>query len=228
MNRTQYNRQLSDLQADLKRVDRTLSALQTTNPERYPENMESLSLNAAYQMEALTCQMRHIIYRNTEISKAEYLDGTIVPTGVKLLCSENALSVILPELIPNRKRAAGHEFISGPVFQALADASRQSRLPRFKTCTLCIEHCFAPGWRDRVVPDYDNLELKAVQDLLAAFCLVDDSMKYCNRYETTRTDSYSHTEFHIIRQEDFPSWLEKKTSKTSMEKEDGKFGALSP
>ena len=212
MNRVQYNRQINDLQGDLKRIDRTLSALQTTNPDRYSENMEALSLDAAYQMEALTCRMRHIIYRNTEVSKPEYLSGAVAATGLALQYSDRTVSVILPELIPNRKRIAGHEFIAGPLFQALAEASQRNALPKFTTCTLCIVHCFALGWRERVAPDYDNLELKAVQDLLAAFCLVDDSMKYCNRYETTRTDTFSHTEFHIIRQEDFLTWLEQENS----------------
>lgn len=222
MNRVQYNHQINDLQGDLKQVECTLSALQTTNPDRYSENMEALSLDAAYQMEALTCRMRHIIYRNTEISKPEYLSGAIAATGLVLQYSDRTVSVILPELIPNRKRIAGHEFIAGPLFQALAEAAQRNALPKFTTCTLCIVHSFAPGWRDRITPDYDNLELKAIQDLLAAFCLVDDSMKYCNRYETTRTDTFSHTEFHIIRQEDFFSLLEQengsKAAKKDMEK----------
>lgn len=228
MNRMQYNRLLNDLQGDLKRVDSTLSALQTTNPERYPGNLETLSLNAAYQMEALTCRMRHIIYRNTEVTKREYLSGAAEPAGIRLFCSGCAVSVILPELLPGRKCAAGHEYIAGPLFELLAQSSRQQRLPRFTTCTLCVMHCFAPGWRDRVVPDYDNLELKTVQDILAAFCLVDDSMKYCNRYETTRTDNLSHTEFHIIRQEDFPVWLERSRDGIAGEKEAKKSGAAPP
>lgn len=218
MNRAQYNHLLGELQGDLRRIELTLSALQTTNPERYPKNMEALSLNAAYQMEALTCRMRHIIYQNTEISKPQYLEHATEHAGIKLQYSDDAVAVILPELVPNRKRIAGHEYLAAPVFQALVKASNSGELPRFTTCTLCIVHCFTAGWRERITPDYDNLELKAIQDILATFCLVDDSMKYCNRYETTRTDSFSHTEFHVIRQENFTAWMTHESPKNAVEK----------
>ena len=113
----------------------------------------------------------------------------------------------LPPLLPDRRAAKSREYLSGLVYAALAEASFADTLPQFDRCVLCVVHCLAPRSGGRAVPDYDNIELKTVQDLLALYLLVDDSMRYCDRYETACADLQAHTEFHILRPEVFPAWL---------------------
>ena len=86
-------------------------------------------------------------------------------------------------------------------------------LPQFERCVLCVVHCIQPNSGRRAVPDYDNIELKAVQDLLALFLMVDDSMRYCDRYETACAGDLAQTEFHILRPDAFPAWLVQQNSR---------------
>lgn len=203
----QYNRRLNDVQETLHRLGNTLNALQTTNPALYPGNLESLSMEAAYQAEALACRMRHILYRMSNVTRQQYLEGAMIPAGMEVRRTSCSVSLIFPALMPNRKRSASREYPSGLTYAALNRENRQEPLPKFDRCLLLVVHCFEPGWEESACPDYDNIELKAVQDLLALFLMVDDSMKYCDRLETTRTDSVRHTEFHVIRRGALLQWL---------------------
>ena len=210
-----YNDRLHDVQAALRRMSNTVQALQTADPSRYAGNMESLSLDAAYQAEALACQMRHIIYREVGIPRQQYLEGALPAAGIAVRTTADSVSLSFPMLMPNRKRNATREYMAGLTYAALNQAAQLEHLPRFEHCILCVVHCFEPTAQPRAAPDYDNIELKTVQDLLALFLMVDDSMRYCDRIETTRPDAVSHTEFHVIRQGAFCDWLK-------AEKEGGK------
>lgn len=203
-----YWQRLNEVQEAINRLSSTMVALRTTNPERYAGNLEALSLDAAYQAEALACQMRHIIFRSNSIPRQEYLVNASAHADIRLNVSEDIVSVNLPMLIPNRKKSASREYISGMVYAVLANAQRQFTLPHFEKATLCIVHCFENAREQHPIPDYDNLELKTVQDVLALYTMVDDSMRYCNRFETMREDIHSHTEFHVVRQERFSEWYE--------------------
>lgn len=202
----EYGQRLNDVQGAINRLSSTVTALRTTNPERYAGNLEALSLDAAYQAEALACQMRHIIFHGNHISRQEYLLHASECAGVRLKISPDVLSISLPALIPNRKRSAAREYMTGIVYAVMANAARQYQIPQFEYCTLCVVHCLDASWGNRPYPDYDNLELKAVQDILALYTMVDDSMRYCDRFETMMPADYSHTEFHVIRQECFSDW----------------------
>ena len=207
MSAKEYNRRLTEARAAVARLENTLQALQTANPERYAANRQQLSIQAAYQSEELTCHLRHLVYRLPETDRQRYLEGAMPAAGVELHRTDNAVSLIFPLLLPNRKRQEGREYLAGLTYAALTQAARQKPLPRFDHCLMVVVHCFAPGWQENVTPDYDNIELKTVQDLLALFMLPDDSMKYCDRLETARTDETPHTEFHLVRSGTLEQWL---------------------
>ena len=151
--------------------------------------------------------MRHLIYRSGQVSRQEYLAGALPSTEVRFQFTRDSALLVLPPLLPDRRTSKSREYLSGLVYAALAEASFADTLPQFDRCVLCIVHCLEPRSGGRTVPDYDNIELKPVQDLLALFLLVDDSMRYCDRYETACSDPQAHTEFHIMRPEAFPAWL---------------------
>lgn len=204
---TTYDRQLSEIQNAHRQLGSTLIAMQRARMDGQTGNLEGLSLDGAHQAEALACKMRHLIYRSGQVSRREYLAGALPSTEVRFSFTRDSALLILPPLLPDRRSAKSREYLSGLVYAALAEASFADTLPQFDRCVLCIVHCLAPRSGSRAAPDYDNIELKTVQDLLALYLLVDDSMRYCDRYETACADPQAHTEFHILRPEAFPAWL---------------------
>ena len=59
----------------------------------------------------------------------------------------------------------------------------------------------------KAVRDYDNLELKAVIDVIAAFCLTDDTGALCDSFQTTRFGYSSSTVITVMPKNCFSAWL---------------------
>lgn len=175
---TTYDRQLSEIQNAHRQLGSTLIAMQRARMDGQTGNLEGLSLDGAHQAEALACKMRHLIYRGGQVSRREYLAGALPSTEVRFSFTRDSALLILPPLLPDRRSAKSREYLSGLVYAALAEASFADTLPQFDRCVLCIVHCLAPRSGSRAAPDYDNIELKTVQDLLALYLLVDDSTRH--------------------------------------------------
>lgn len=210
---TTYERQLNAVQNAHRQLGSTLIAMQHARADRQSGNLEGLSLDGAHQAEALACKMRHLIYQSGEMSRREYLTSALPSTQVNFSFTRDKALLILPPLLPDRRSSKSREYLSGLVYAALADAAMTDPLPQFERCVLCVVHCIQPNSGRRAVPDYDNIELKAVQDLLALFLMVDDSMRYCDRYETACAGDLAQTEFHILRPDAFPAWLVQQNSR---------------
>lgn len=204
---TTYARQLTAVQNAHRQLGNTLIAMQHAHTDNQAGNLEGLSLDGAHQAEELACKMRHLIYQRGEISRRQYLTGALPSTDVRFSFTRDSALLVLPPLLPDRRSAKSREFLSGLVYAALAEAAFADPLPQFERCVLGIVHCMVSTPGCRSVPDYDNIELKTVQDLLALYLMVDDSMRYCDRYETACCCEQAHTEFHILRPEAFPAWL---------------------
>ena len=56
-----------------RRMSNALCAMNTMDLQRYPENYELLSTDAALRAEQIACRMRHLVYGFTTVQKHEYL-----------------------------------------------------------------------------------------------------------------------------------------------------------
>ena len=73
MNRTLLSKRISSLLAEVSRLSNALCAMSTMDLQRYPENYELLSTDAALRAEQIACRMRHLVYGFTTVQKHEYL-----------------------------------------------------------------------------------------------------------------------------------------------------------
>ena len=68
MNRAILSQRISSILDDIQRLNNALYAMNTTDIQRYPDNYEVLSTDAALRAEQTTCRLRHLIYATTRIS----------------------------------------------------------------------------------------------------------------------------------------------------------------
>ena len=80
-------------------------------------------------------------------------------------------------------------------------------LPHFSDCVICVEHIYDRNLPIKAVRDYDNLELKAVIDVIATFCLTDDTGALCDSFQTTRFGYSSSTVITVMPKNCFSAWL---------------------
>jgi hypothetical protein len=187
--------------------------MNTTDIQRYPDNYEVLSTDAALRAERITCRLRHLIYATTSIKKEEYLSSAATMQGIEIYDNSGILEITLPCLLPKRKQRQSSEFLLDPFHSALERYAQSHTMPMFHHCVVCFAHIYCQELPDRRVRDYDNLELKQFLDVAASFLLVDDSGLLCDAYNTTELGESDCTRIFIMDSERFPAWLEERQNR---------------
>lgn len=208
MNRSAISQRISSILDDIQRLTNALYAMNTTDIQRYPDNYEVLSTDAALRAEKITCRLRHLIYASTSVKKVEYLTSAATAQGIRVGCEDGVFEVTLPGLLPKRKSWQGAEYLLDSLGAALSQYARGHPLPNFQHCVIAFSHIYDRNLPERRIRDYDNLELKQIQDVIAAFVLADDTGALCDTYHTTMFGSEDQTCVSIMDREHFSAWLE--------------------
>lgn len=207
MNRAILSQRITSILADLNRLTNALYAMNTTDIQRYPDNYEVLSTDAALRAENIACRLRHLIYSTTNIKKEEYLTSAAVMQGINVEKKGGVLEITLPCLLPKRKQRQSTEYLLDPFTAAISQYARSHPLPRLQHCVVCFSHVYCQDLPKRRVRDYDNLELKQFLDVAASFILTDDSGLLCDAYNTTELGETDCTRISIMDSKHFPEWL---------------------
>ena len=112
-----------------------------------------------------------------------------------------------PGLLPKRKTRQSSEFLLDPFNAALGRYVQEHPVPRFRHCAVCFCSVYDRALPKRRIRDYDNLELKQLLDVAAAYLLVDDSGLLCDTYNTTELGDTDCTRIVIMESTRFPAWM---------------------
>ena len=213
MDKNMLSQRIASIQAEIGRLNSALYAMSTTDLQRYPDNYEVLSTDAALRCERIACRLRHLIYTSTSIRKEEYLTSAAVMQGVEIRYEDGLLEITLPCLLPKRQKRQSSEFLIDPIYAALSQYAKSHAMPQFRHCVVCFSHVYCHEQPERRVRDYDNLELKQLLDVVSAFIMVDDSGLLCDAYNTTELGETDCTRISIMAQGQFPRWLEQRQNR---------------
>ena len=150
MNRTLLSKRISSLLAEVSRLSNALCAMNTMDLQRYPENYELLSTDAALRAEQIACRMRHLVYGFTTVQKHEYLTSAANVLGITITAQPGLVEITLPGLLPKKKQRSA-EYLTDPLEQALGQFVKDHPLSHFESCIICFCHIYAvSGGRGRI------------------------------------------------------------------------------
>lgn len=69
MDKKILSQRIASIQTEIGRLNSALYAMSTTDLQRYPDNYEVLSTDAALRSERIACRLRHLIYSSTGVKK---------------------------------------------------------------------------------------------------------------------------------------------------------------
>lgn len=210
LNRTILSQRISSILDDIQRLNSALFAMNTTDIQRYPDNYETLSTDAALRAEQIACRLRHLIYATTPVLKEEYLPSAAAMMGITIEARDGVMEITLPSRLPKRKRRPSSEFLLDPFHAALSQYAKTHAMPRYEHCVVCFSSIYNHEVPERRVRDYDNLELKQLLDVAASYLLVDDSGLLCDAYITTELGETDCTRIFIMDSGHFPAWLKER------------------
>ena len=215
MERHIITKRIGEIMNDISRLNNALYAMDTTDIQRYPDNYEILSTEAALRGEKIACRLRHLLYASTSIRKEDYLLSAGFVHGIEITHENGIVEIKLPCLLPKRKQRQSSEFLIDPLFFTLRRYADNHALPKFRHCVVCFSHIYNRELPKRRIRDYDNLELKQILDTVSTFIMVDDGGLLCDAYNTTELGDADCTTISVMDKDSFPGWLEAR--KTNME-----------
>ena len=204
MDRTALSRRIREILDENKRIENELFALHMTDPEKYPENYEVLSLDIALRSESLTCRLRNLVYDTTDFKKPEYLINAANIHNITIENKDGVIEIVLPALIHKKRRQQG-KFLTDPLYAAFSAYTADNQVEPMKSCIVYISLVFSAN-RKRL-RDYDNVESKHLIDAISTYFLVDDSGKYVDVHYATEIGKHDLTKVYLIEKEAFPAWL---------------------
>ena len=207
MNRAIISQRITSILAEIERLNNALYAMNTTDIQRYPDNYEVLSTDAALRAERITCRLRHLIYATTSIKKEEYLRSAETMQGIEISENDGILEIKLPCLLPKRRQRQSAEFLLDPLYFALEQYAKENTLPHYRECVVCFAQVYDQALPTRRVRDYDNLEEKQILDLLSSFVMADDTGLLCDAYNTAELGEQDCTMIFVMEKHRFPGWL---------------------
>lgn len=207
MDRNLISHRIGSILDDISRLSNALYAMDTTDIQRYPDNYETLSTDAALRAERIACRLRHLIYSSTTIRKGDYLKSASVMHGINISCENGVLEITLPTLLPKRRQRQSDEFLLDPLYFALEQYSKENPMPYFRDCVVCFAQVYDRALPPKRVRDFDNLEEKHLLDLLSAFVMTDDTGLLCDAYNTAELGDQDCTRIYLMEKQRFPGWL---------------------
>ena len=91
MERKIISHRIGSILDDISRLSNALYAMDTTDIQRYPDNYEVLSTDAALRAEKIACRLRHLIYSSTTIRKGDYLTSAGIVHGIEVVYEDGVL-----------------------------------------------------------------------------------------------------------------------------------------
>ena len=196
MERTILSKRITSILEDISRLTNALYALNCTDIQRYPDNYEVLSTDAALRAERIACRLRHLLYASTTIKKEEYLTSAAVMQGIEVQNNDGVLEITLPSLLPKRKQRQSTEYLLDPFTAAMGQYAKGHPMPRFQHCVICFSHVYRKDLPKRFL------------DVAASFILTDDTGLLCDAYNTTELGEEDCTRIFIMDSRRFPDWLD--------------------
>ncbi len=210
MDRKMITHRIRDVLGNLSRLTNNLHAMDSLDIQRYPDNYETISTEAALRAEKIACQLRSLLYASTTVPKEEYLVKAGEAHDIDIRYHDGILSVTMPRLLPKKKSKQSGQFLLEPLAASLALYTKEHHIPRFKECVVCISHVYGHTLPDWCLLDYDNLQQKQLLDTLALYVMTDDSGLLCDAYNTTEPGDKDCTEIFIMEKNRFSGWLKQR------------------
>ena len=193
-------------------INKKLYELEHLLPAPAPEQFIETAKSAALLSEHSTAQLRNFLFTLCGGMPQDYYLQAAEMQGIQISVEDGLMSVRLPALLPKKTRTEGFKFLQPALHAVLKQYATQQNLPHFRECTVCIEHIYDRCLPIKAVRDYDNLEMKEVLDIVALYCMTDDTGALCDQFQTTRFADSSCTIISVMQKESFSAWLDMKNA----------------
>jgi hypothetical protein len=197
---------------ETRRLEQNLIALQGVDIVEYPDNYSNFCQEAVVRAAYIVRRLMNLAYDTTNTPKKTLKRSIGDELGISIICeNDDFVEITLPCLLPSRRKMP-HDFITGPLYAVLekfvTDRPEGQYFEPFVHCAICIVHVYdrkllAKG-RKR---DNDNIETKAIIDVINTFLLTDDIGIFCDTHYFSEVSDKDSTSIFIMKKEMLSEWI---------------------
>ena len=123
---------------------------------------------------------------------------------------EGWFSIRLPLLLP-KKNSDDADFLKEMLYPMVGRFITEHRTTGriYGPVILIFRHVYSENFPERMRRDHDNVEVKALADIVTLSLLIDDAPAYCSHYYCSGVGDEERTEVYVIHQDEFITWLTK-------------------
>lgn len=151
----------------------------------------------------------YIDYNSKEVyEKIEQVNEEIANAWDIKICytKQGWLQIKLPIMLPKIKQHNA-QIISLPLQVTLKNFFKNRNVNKKIPSVICYCHVYSKEVSPSRYLDHDNIETKAITDIITDYILYDDGPQFLNHYHCSAIGKYSHTEIFIVPQNEFVEWF---------------------
>jgi len=207
----EYFKRIEELADKIQQLSEKVRAFESPVLEDSFFESKSFRLNAirtALTGERLVKELRDVISSTMHpVYSNAYMFDAAQALGIEVTRHDNGIvEIIFPCLMPHRTKG-DNGFITTPLRKVLEKFTNEtSEFFMFNQCDICITHIYNRKTR-RQIRDHDNIEMKAIVDIVSAYLLRDDSGLFCNNHTYSEFGDEDKTRIEIMDCAIFPTWV---------------------
>lgn len=116
------------------------------------------------------------------------------------------LHIKLPVMLPKIKQH-NVQVIALPLQISLKHFFENKNVDKKIPSAICYCHVYSKKALPSQYLDHDNIETKAITDIITDFTLYDDGPQFLNHYHCSAIGKHSHTEIFLVPQNEFVQWI---------------------
>ena len=191
----------------LDKLNNKMELIQQAETNNNEKEFSKLSLEYVVLAEELVSKARDLaIYTGEEKSIQVIQTAIKANSPVEVYFTEEGWLVIsVPALLPKRNKG-NPQYIREIVQDALKAFFDGKNFKKIEKCIFIYEHIYDEHRPKRQWRDHDNIEVKAVTDIISLFALRDDSAYVCSNVHISRSGEKNRTNIYLIPETDFEKW----------------------
>jgi len=207
-NRTTYELCLDRVEQKFEHIEYALNMSRRLVETGQLESAYALAFALAREVEHLALLARELpVYIGGQHTAAELEQLLLdtVPIKIGYTC-QGWFGVSMPMLLP-KKAKGSKEYVRSILYPAMRRFFHGQVPTYYPNCVLIFRHVYGRSRPERRYRDHDNIEVKAVSDVVALFVMKDDSPLCCSHYYCTAAGDSDRTEIYVVHRGEFAAWL---------------------
>ena len=154
-------------------------------PDAYNRKM----ILSVVDSERVCLKLRELMLSTSVTDKSTLFHAISTQHNIYITDNNGCIEIHMPSLPLKEKSRYDCSFITEPLWSACSEYVREHTTERFTHCRVTVKHLYKMDSAHRYLRDYDNIEVKKVLDIIAAFFMVDDNARLCSLYYTSEESS---------------------------------------